>query len=945
MNNQEIIEIFFSRSYEELINEKILDDKMYVIPIDNLKEYVNNILSVPYSDFLYALIDRSFDKLKSSDFTQCSSLSACEIEMCENLIRENNPGFDFLDIGMLFPHYCKSDTPGALRKYGENQIKTAKQLGLTYEYYGLWYLEAIGYVYPSLSLEERNSFLSRTILRDSLYGRIMRDLLEHDVYLLDYLTDLKTSTIIRRSPGIKKILNIAISEARRNNITLCECHYTKPEQIGIDESNHQNISNSEILYSQTNKFTNHTNSILTAADASETYKVNIKGIKLEIYSGKSVAVYGDTRKFKEILKELGGRFNPYLKGGPGWIFPKRKLEMLENYFSSHNAITSEYFIKNEKNKESLENPKIAESKWIDLLTNMNCAHKDGLIAPHKAIFVLSIIHGIQSGNITDNKIYPTEYLINEFKKCWRKYVPSGSSFRVNFYSPYIHLQNEKFYKVVPNDYSTNIENTDTWTKGLVIKKIRYGILDEELFQLFTLESFREKAIYFLVKKYLSNNVGETNIKSKAKSNLTDSTAKSFIAGNVEPIKIDKYIGYFDRLKIVDTLGIKGPHKAILLIAIFECFKTGTFKTATIPFNSELELKYSEMWTKYMQCPLSLGMGYPFIQLGEEPFFTLETKRDIKTIDQVWNKHNVLRHVKYGRIASDLFKLMSDRKNISKLEEYLIKRYCSGAELKDFNDLSIDKSQMNGDEESCLLKKPETNIMGFQKYLRTIKNKKGENYTESSVKTYSSALISSYLAKKVLKYDPSGDFYQIIDIETIDTLWYEVGYDCATKGKSSLYKTALDLYRQYILFVSDKTPSKEIDTNEDVYLQIVDNEKKEARKDEKLQSDSNLKLDSNCKIFFINTIGCRAKGRLVENGKVVILKGSILRNEVTNTYGRKKIRDEILSKYCSKTSEGFVCDSDLPAMSPSGASGLVQGRSSNGKLDWKDSNGIILAKYL
>lgn len=41
------------------------------------------------------------------------------------------------------------------------------------------------------------------------------------------------------------------------------------------------------------------------------------------YSEKAIAVIGDTRDIKDKLKELGGRFNPRLSCGAGWIFSKK----------------------------------------------------------------------------------------------------------------------------------------------------------------------------------------------------------------------------------------------------------------------------------------------------------------------------------------------------------------------------------------------------------------------------------------------------------------------------------------------------------------------------------------------------------------------------------------------------------------------------------------------
>ena len=50
-------------------------------------------------------------------------------------------------------------------------------------------------------------------------------------------------------------------------------------------------------------------------------------ITLELYSEKCIAVFGDTQNFKDVLMQLGGKFNPMLKGlndtkRPGWVFVK-----------------------------------------------------------------------------------------------------------------------------------------------------------------------------------------------------------------------------------------------------------------------------------------------------------------------------------------------------------------------------------------------------------------------------------------------------------------------------------------------------------------------------------------------------------------------------------------------------------------------------------------------
>lgn len=51
--------------------------------------------------------------------------------------------------------------------------------------------------------------------------------------------------------------------------------------------------------------------------------------RLVDYSAKAVAVVGDTKQFAECFKKIGGKFNPRLSCGAGWIFSKKQLPKLE----------------------------------------------------------------------------------------------------------------------------------------------------------------------------------------------------------------------------------------------------------------------------------------------------------------------------------------------------------------------------------------------------------------------------------------------------------------------------------------------------------------------------------------------------------------------------------------------------------------------------------------
>lgn len=68
------------------------------------------------------------------------------------------------------------------------------------------------------------------------------------------------------------------------------------------------------------------------AQKKEIVKIEVPtGIEVVDYSERSFAVYGNTKPIKDQLKELGGRFNMYLKATSGftfagWIFPTTKKE-------------------------------------------------------------------------------------------------------------------------------------------------------------------------------------------------------------------------------------------------------------------------------------------------------------------------------------------------------------------------------------------------------------------------------------------------------------------------------------------------------------------------------------------------------------------------------------------------------------------------------------------
>lgn len=85
------------------------------------------------------------------------------------------------------------------------------------------------------------------------------------------------------------------------------------------------------------------------------------------YSEKAIAVIGDTRDIKDKLKELGGRFNPRLSCGAGWIFSKKVQADVEKLLQSGQVEKSEAKPKKDdasaKWKKNLEEFAAKQGEW------------------------------------------------------------------------------------------------------------------------------------------------------------------------------------------------------------------------------------------------------------------------------------------------------------------------------------------------------------------------------------------------------------------------------------------------------------------------------------------------------------------------------------------------------------------------------------------------------
>lgn len=78
-------------------------------------------------------------------------------------------------------------------------------------------------------------------------------------------------------------------------------------------------------------------------------------------------------------------------------------------------------------------------------------------------------------------------------------------------------------------------------------------------------------------------------------------------------------------------------------------------------------------------------------------------------------------------------------------------------------------------------------------------------------------------------------------------------------------------------------------------------------------------------------------------KFILMKGSVLANEVVKSYKSVSTRNKFIADNCKTDKGQIVLVKDTLMDSPSGASGIVLGRPSNGWDDWKDDEGRKLGE--
>ncbi|MBD5277906.1 MAG: hypothetical protein HDS32_01515 [Bacteroides sp.] len=297
---------------------------------------------------------------------------------------------------------------------------------------------------------------------------------------------------------------------------------------------------------------------------------------------------------------------------------------------------------------------------------------------------------------------------------------------------------------------------------------------------------------------ISTPVGKVTV-SESKGN-NEQVDKSNDA--VEEVLISRYINSFSSFKHLNFLGITGPHKAIMLIAIFKGIRNGMFQDCKIKFSSELESLYNETWEVYVGGTPTLGAVYPYVHLGRESFFTHKIISPILEYDRTWNQQNLRRHIAYSVLDKKLFDGVKTQKVYDQLTSYLKNRYCetNGENINNIERYDSHRLQDVG------VNQTKGNLRGaFNNHLLITPANHGKLYSKGSIQVYVNSLISDTMKEIVREFYPSGDIFDIDNLNVLGVIKQKI-HSRSVQDKSLLTsRSAISLYIKYIQSLNKKNP--------------------------------------------------------------------------------------------------------------------------------------------
>jgi putative restriction endonuclease len=138
--------------------------------------------------------------------------------------------------------------------------------------------------------------------------------------------------------------------------------------------------------------------------------------------------------------------------------------------------------------------------YLYRFANLRIDRSHGKPAPHKAILLLSTIELIERHSISINEIELTPEIVSTFLNYWNALYPSQKGI-VSL--PFFHLKSDGFWHLLPNEgYEKSFNLLRQIRSNYQIRDmVKYAYLDNELFQLLSLDKNRTMFRRVIINEY------------------------------------------------------------------------------------------------------------------------------------------------------------------------------------------------------------------------------------------------------------------------------------------------------------------------------------------------------------------------------------------------------------------------------------------------------------
>lgn len=141
--------------------------------------------------------------------------------------------------------------------------------------------------------------------------------------------------------------------------------------------------------------------------------------------------------------------------------------------------------------------------------------------------------------------------------------------------------------------------------------------------------------------------------------------------------LNEYIDCLSHLSVNKKGKHVAPHKAVLLLTVFDLIKTGEIDSSFIPLTKSFEKAFELTWNDFVgsHSHFSCALNYPFQHMSSAPFWTL-VKLPSYEFKKEYSMSALKKNFAGARINEDLFQLIKDETSRAKMEQVLIQSYLS-----------------------------------------------------------------------------------------------------------------------------------------------------------------------------------------------------------------------------------------------------------------------------